>query len=357
MKDRSVKGLGGLALALLALSACDAPEVDPPTPGPFLGDWTETIRIGQLEAPEEEVFGRIQAVALFESGGLAVLDAPAGRAVRLRRPGQSRLHAWTQGAGPRRVRRPVCAFRVSDDTLAFLNRSTRTLQLFAREADNAFAEIGRYELPFWPSGGCSMRGRIFILGGFEDQAVHEIDREGVIVNSFPASDHADEVAEGAPQEVAWDLRDQAMSGLLVCAEVSGHVIHVPYYLGWARGYTAGGDLAWHSSLPDFVKQRVVPAMGGGAVKYEFDPDFNYSHSVVGAAVVVDTHMALSMSVAVPRGQEPEVDGLLALLDLATGEQTRRDEFAGVVMSGHGERVAVVYREPFPKVVILERGES
>lgn len=355
--DRSVKQLGGPGLALLALSACDAPEVDPPTPGPFLGDWTEAAWIGQLEAPEEEVFGRIQAVALFESGGLAVLDAQAGRAVGF---GDRGSHAFTlgrRGQGPGEFVDPSALFRVSDDTLAFLNRSARTLQLFARETGNPFAEIGRYELPFWPSGGCSMRGRIFILGGFEDRAVHEIDREGVIVNSFPASDHADEVAEGAPQEVAWDLRDQAMSGLLVCAEVSGHVVHVPYYLGWARGYTAGGDLAWHSSLPDFVKRRVVPAMGGGAVKYEFDPDVNYSHSVVGAAVVADSHVALSLSVAVPRGQEPEVDGLLALLDLATGEQTRRDEFAGVVMAGLGERTAVVYREPFPRVVILERGES
>ncbi len=355
--DRCAGQRGGLALGLLVLSACGSPEVVPPPPGPFIGDWTETVRIGQLETPEEEVFGRIQAVALFERGGLAVLDAQAGRAVGF---GEKDGHAFTlgrRGQGPGEFVDPSALFRISDDTLAFLNRSARTLQLFVRQTCNSFAEIGRYELPFWPSGGCSMRGRVFILGGFEDRAVHEVDGEGVIVNSFPASDYADEVAEDAPEAIAWDLRDQARSGLLVCSEVSGHVIHIPYRLGWARAYTAGGDLAWHASLPDFVKDRVVPAMGGGAVKYEFDPDFNYSHSVAGAAVVAESHVALSVSVAVPRGQEPEVDGLLALLDLATGEQTRRDEFAGVVMAGRGERVAVVYREPFPKVVIMERGES
>lgn len=355
--DRPVKQLGGLALALLVLSACGSPEVDPLTPGPFIGDWTETVRIGQLEAPDEEVFGRIGAVALFERGGVAVLDAQAGRAVGFDDQGSHAFTLGRRGPGPGEFVDPSALFRVSDDTLAFLNRSARTLQSFARQSASTFGEIARYELPFWPSGGCSMRGRIFILGGFEDRAVHEVDREGVIVNSFPASDYADEAAEGAPEAIAWDLRDQARSGLLVCSEVSGHVIHIPYRLGWARAYTAGGDLAWHVSLPDFVKGRVVPAMGGGAVKYEFDPDFNYSHSVVGAAVVVDSHVALSMSVAVPRGQEPEVDGLLALVDLETGEQTRRDEFAGVVMAGHGERAAVVYREPFPRVVILERGES
>lgn len=355
--DRSVKQRGGLALVVLVLSACEVPEVNAPTGGPFIGDWTETVRIGQLEAPEEEVFGRIPAVALFERGGLAVLDAQAGRAVGF---GDRGSHAFTlgrRGQGPGEFVDPSALFRISDDTLAFLNRSARTLQLFARKAGNPFAEIGRYELPFWPSGGCSMWGRIFILGGFEDRAVHEVGAEGVIVNSFPASDYAGEVAEGAPEAIAWDLRDQAQSGLLVCSEVSGHVIHTPYRLGWARAYTAGGDLAWHAFVPDFVKERVVPATGGGAVKYEFDPDFNYSHSVVGAAVVADSHVALSMSVAVPRGQEPEVEGLLALIDLATGEQTRRDEFAGVVKAGRGDRVAVEYREPFPKVVILERRES
>ncbi len=356
MSDRGRRWPGGV-LALLIHCGCGVPEGDPSPSGPFLGDWDTTVAVGQLEAPAEEVFGRIRAVTLFERDGLAVLDAQAGRAVGF---GDRGSHAFTlgrRGQGPGEFVDPSALFRISDDTLAFLNRSARTLQLFAREAGDPFAEIGRYELPFWPSGGCSMRGRIFILGGFEDRAVHEVDREGVIVNSFPDSDYAGEVAEGAPEAIAWDLRDQAQSGLLVCSEVSGHVIHTPYRLGWARAYTAGGDLAWHTFVPDFVKDRVVPAMAGGAVKYEFDPDFNYSHSVVGAAVVANSHVALSMSVAVPRGGEPEVEGLLALLDLATGEQTRRDEFAGVVMAGRGDRVAVVYREPFPRVVIVERGES
>lgn len=356
MSDRGRRWLGGV-LALLIHYGCGVPEGDLSPSGPLLGDWGTTVAVGELEAPAEEVFGRIRAVALFERGGLAVLDAQAGRAVGF---GDLGSHAFTlgrRGEGPGEFDDPSALFRISDDTLAFLNRSARTLQLFAREAGDPFAEIGRHELPFWPSGGCSMRGRIFILGGFEDRAVHEVDREGVIVKSFPSSDYAGEVAEGAPEAIAWDLRDQARSGLLVCSEVSGHVIHAPYRLGWARAYTAGGDLAWHAFLPDFVKERVVPAMGGGAVKYEFDPDFNYSHSVVGAAVVANSHVALSMSVAVPRGEEPEAKGLLALLDLATGEQTRRDEFAGVVMAGRGGQVAVVYREPFPRVVILERGES
>ncbi|MDE2875082.1 MAG: hypothetical protein OXQ93_06545 [Gemmatimonadota bacterium] len=356
MSDRGRRWLGGV-LALLIHYGCGVPEGDLSPSGPLLGDWGTTVAVGELEAPAEEVFGRIRAVALFARGGLVVLDAQAGRAVGF---GDRGSHAFTlgrRGQGPGEFVDPSALFRISDDTLAFLNRSARTLQLFARQAGDPFAEIGRSELPFWPSGGCSMRGRIFILGGFEDRAVHEVDREGVIVKSFPSSDYAGEVAEGAPEAIAWDLRDQARSGLLVCSEVSGHVIHAPYRLGWARTYTAGGDLAWHAFLPDFVKGRVVPAMGGGAVKYEFDPDFNYSHSVVGAAVVANSHVALSVSVAVPRDEEPEVEGLLALLDLATGEQTRRDEFAGVVMAGRGGQVAVVYREPFPRVVILERGES
>ena len=214
-----------------------------------------------------------------------------------------------------------------------------------------------HELPFWPSAGCSMHGRIFILGGHEDLAVHEVGRAGEVLHSFPASDYADEAAEGALEAIAWDIRDQARGGLLTCFEASGHVIHLPQYLGWARAYTVAGDLAWHSSLPDFVERRVVPAAGGGAVKYEFDPDFGFSHSVRGAAVVGNTHLAVSISVSVPRGQEPGVEGLLALLDLGTGSQTRRDEFAGVVMVGLGKRAAVVYREPFPSVAIVARGES
>ena len=35
-------------LSLVLLSACGVPESDPPPPGPFLGDWTEITRIGEL---------------------------------------------------------------------------------------------------------------------------------------------------------------------------------------------------------------------------------------------------------------------------------------------------------------------
>lgn len=346
------------AVTALAAMACDGSRgADGPSRGPFIGDWTEAALIGEFEAPDEEVFGSIRAVALNDDGGVVILDDLAARAVGFDGQGNQTFTLGRRGPGPGEFVDPSALFRVSDDTLAFLNRSARTLQLFARDAATAFREVGRYELPFWPSAGCSMNGRIFILGGHEDLAVHEVDRAGGIVGSFPASDYADAAAEGAPESIAWDLRAQAQSGLLVCAEASGHVIHVPQYLGWARAYTPAGNLAWHSVLPDFVKSLVVPAAGGGAVKYNFDPDFNFSHGVVGAAVVADTRLALSISVSVPRGEEPEVAGLLALLDLDTGAQTRRDEFAGVVMSGLGERVAVAYRDPFPRLAILKRGES
>ena len=157
-----------------------------PPPGPFLGEWTEAVTIGEYEAPDEEVFGSILSVVLMDGGGVAILDGQASRAVGFDDQGR---HSFTFGR--QRVRDleefvdPTALFRVADDTLALLNRSARTLQLFAREATTPFREIGRYELPFWPSAGCSMHGRIFILGGHEDLAVHEVDRTGGILNSFP----------------------------------------------------------------------------------------------------------------------------------------------------------------------------
>ena len=344
------------ALAIPVLVACGIPEGDLPPPGPFLGDWTEAVRVGEFEAPDEEVFGIIQAAVPMDGGGVVILDRQSARAIGFGDGGEHSFTFGRKGPGPGEFLDPSALFRVADDTLAFLNFSARTLQLFARHATDVFDEIGRYDLPFWPAAGCSMHGRIFILAGYEDLAVHEVDREGVILNSFPASDYADEVAEGAPESIAWALRDLAQSGYLVCSEESSQVMHGSRELGWVRAYGVAGDLSWHSELPNFVRSVVLPAAGGG-VKNNFDPDFNFAHTVVGAAVLAGTHLAVSIAVSVPRGEEPEVDGLLALLDLASGLQTRRDEFAGVVMSGHGERVAVVYREPFPTLTILERDES
>ena len=346
----------GVGCYLPVLSACGVPEGDLPSPGPFLGDWTEAATIGEYEAPDEEVFGSILSVVLMDGGGVVILDGQASRAVGFDDQGRHSFTFGREGPGPGEFVDPSALLRVSDDTLAFLNFSARTLQMFARDAMNAFGEIGRYDLPFWPSDGCSMHGRIFILAGYEDLAVHEVDRKGKILNSLAASDYADEVAKGAPESIAWALRDLAQSGHLVCSEESSQVIHVSRDLGWVRAYGVAGNLSWHSAMPDFVKAVVLPAAGGG-VRKNLDPDLNLAHTVVGAAVLADTHLAVSIAVSVPRGEEPEVEGLLALLDLTTGSQTRRDEFAGVVMVGLGERVAVVHREPFPRVVILRRGES
>ena len=91
-----------------------------------------------------------------------------------------------------------------------------------------------------------------------------------------------------------------------------------------------------------MKHLVVPAAGGGAVKYNFDPDFNLSHGVVGAAVAAGTHLALSISVSVPRGQEPEVPGFLALLavwgDHAVLGRTETYEIKGYRSDGSLARI-------------------
>lgn len=354
MSDRGRRWLGGV-LALLIHYGCGVPEGDLSPSGPFLGDWDTTVAVGELEAPAAEVFGSIRSVVLME-GGVVILDRQSARAVGFDDLGGHSFTFGGQGPAPGEFVDPSALLQVTDDTLALLNHSARTLQMFARDAAGLFGEIGRYNLPFWPSDGCSMHGRIFILAGYEDLAVHEVDRKGAILTSFAASDYADEVAKGAPESIAWALKDLANGGHLVCSEESSQVVHVSRELGWVRAYGFAGDLSWHSAIPDFVKAVVLPAAGGG-VKYNLDPDVNFAHTVVGAAIVADTHLAVSIAVSVPRGEEPEVEGLLALMDLATGEQTRRDEFAGVVMAGRGDRVAVVYREPFPSVVILERRES
>ena len=184
--SRSAVRLAQTGFGLVLLSACGVPESDRPPSGPFLGGWTEVTRIGEYETPAEEVFGSIRAAVLIERGGVVILDGQDARVVGFDDRGSHSFTFGGRGPGPEEFVDPSELFRVSDDTLAFLNRSARTLQLFARKVPGPFAEIGRYELPFWPSAGCSMQGRIFILGGHEGLAVHEVDRAGVVLNSFPA---------------------------------------------------------------------------------------------------------------------------------------------------------------------------
>ncbi len=347
---RAVRSALYTGLVGILVAACETPQPVQP-PGPFVGDWNEVAQVGALETPEEEVFGDIRRALLAEAGGVVILDDLAARVIGFDERGRHAFTLGGRGPGPDELLGPSALIRITDDTLAVLNRSARTIQLFARDERTAYAEWGRFTLPFWPSDGCSMQGRIFILGGHKGLAVHEVDGQGTVLRSFPASDHAAEVVRGVPESIAWDLRDQAQSGRLICSQVSNHIIHVPSRLGWVRAYHPDGALAWHAHLPDFVKLLVLPA-AGGAVRTDLDPEFNLGHSVAGAGVALGTHLALSIEVHVPRGQEAEVNGLFALLDLKTGAQTRRDEFAGVVMAGRGNRIAVRYRDPFPRLSVL-----
>ncbi len=352
--DFRVKGKCHLS-ALLFLVACDSSARRYGEELLFLDDWVTVAEVGVFDGRAEEVFGSIRDVMFWETGAFAVLDRTAltTRVIGFDAKGRYRYTLGRSGPGPNEFIDATALIRIADDSLAVINRGSRTLQVFVRNGAYVFGEAARLTLPFFPEDGCAMNGRIFLLGGMGGRAIHEIDRTGAVVNSFSESDFGGTISEDEPRAVAWAVRDQAQGGYLKCAAEVGMVIHVPYELGWLRAYKTNGSVAWHSSLNGFVKTRIVPAIGGsGAIKTAFDPNFNFSHTILGVAVLRGRSLVISVGLNVPRGQTPTEKGWLVLCELESGRETGRQEFAGVAIAGAGDRLALVYENFFPMLTIL-----
>ena len=305
--------------------------------------------------PQTEVFGAIRRAVLMESGGVVVLDVQASRVMGFDADGEYDFSFGREGSGPGEFASPTELLRIADDTLVVVDRARRSIQYFVRGGMEAFAETGRFVLPFWPNGACVMEGKVFLLGNLEGFSVHEMDGEGSVHRSFSDSELGEWAEGGSSESVAWAWRDEAVSGRLVCSQGSRQIIHIPLASGWVRAYTFDGDLAWHAPLADFAKVSILPAQGG--VKYDVDPALGFAHRVRGAAVAEWGVLGISMEKSFPRGQESSNEGLLVLLDLETGAEMRRESYSGVLTDGSGLHTVVVHDTPFPKVTVLERPSS
>lgn len=150
------------------------------------------VKIGTLNGPKEEQFGRVAGLAPLSDGGIAVLDGQA-QEVRVFGPDGTYRHTdGRAGEGPGELSGPTTVAAMSGDTLAVYDYRTSRVTLFgpdgalARTVALTYGGYGRpYRAAFFPDG--SLLGQMFYSGsggfaGGSDKPTFVTDSAALVVN-------------------------------------------------------------------------------------------------------------------------------------------------------------------------------
>jgi len=217
--------------------------------------WT----VGDVDG--ELSFGALTDVARLGDGRVVVLDEPSFRLWLLHPDGRLAGMNGAEGNGPGRFAIPI-AVATADSELFVLDQGASRVSVWAARADGLH-HTRDLPLPGLFSDLCVMKSRIYLLGLWRGDAVHELGRDGRLLSSFdsiPPAEHGDFIAE--------EERGYQSAGRLVCDDRSGVVAVAPTMRGTLRAYGGDGRLRWRTVIPEFFEARLKPTGTG----YRMSPD-------------------------------------------------------------------------------------
>jgi len=238
-----------LSAAVWILSACDedsrgkleivrlAPQV--------------IFQLGELDGDGPEVFGDLTGIVVDPTGHFFVLDEHSKSVKRFSSHGEFLEEFGREGEGPGEFRGPSGLATDGASHLYVVDAALQRMSVFRTDGPEVIHERD-VRLPFTPRKMCTLKERIFVLGLYENHALHELTSSGEILRSFG------EIPETIDPEVSprWQdvLRRGASGGMLECAEQSGVVAFLPTAFPLLRAFTPEGSEVLRVELDDFRKQ-------------------------------------------------------------------------------------------------------
>jgi hypothetical protein len=304
--------------------------------------------IGVVDGPDDQLLEEVSDVVLESDGGaLFVLDGMARRVSRFALDGTPQGSWGRGGAGPNELIDPVALLSLASDTLVVLNRSSASIQ-FVVWADDGGREVHRVQLPLRPEDGCTLDGKLFVLGLYDRHIVHVLSRDGSVVRSLAAS-AVDWDATDRATLVDLALRAEAAAGSLFCAEEAGLVIHMPRQLGWVRMYLPTGELFRQLSVAGFAGPRRTESRGG--VRYDIDPDVGHANALTSVAIFDGSRLGIRMEFRFPRTSDVDRSPETVVFDLASGEEVDRWKTSQLLVAQNVSNAITLQVAPFPLLVV------
>jgi 6-bladed beta-propeller protein len=308
----------------------------------------EARTIGVLDGDPREVFGRIGAIAVDDSGSVALLDAQALRVSLFSHNGRHRGAVGRAGGAPGEFRSPVSIDLGSHGEIFVLDEAYRRITEF-RLRREGFELVGSLSVPIRATSFCRSGGDYYLLGLHRGLMVHRVDRNGEVLVSFG------EPPEEVPEELrrhASILAELRARGRVTCADDASVFVALESSPE-VTAYNASGERLWTTTIPEFKRLR-YEVTGSGGRRLRMAPDAETGTvSTVGALVLVPDGL-LAVSVGETSLEDPVAKVVLYLLDQRDGTIVHSQRWPGFVVGVARDATYWYMNDPFPRVVIDPR---
>lgn len=318
----------------------------------LLGRTVDTVFIGALDSPAEEVFGSIAQATRDARGRFIVLEERSSQVRVFSRTGAFLFTVGGPGRGPGEFTNPL-SLAIDHAGQLLVADLTRQIHLFTPVADS-FVYARSIGIGVSAQAMCVM-GETVVVHGLHlerPEALHEFTLMGSPLRSFGA------VYESPSPIINYTLSQ----GRLACSEGNGLIVFAPISgIGEVYAFDTLGSQVWATKFKGFQPTDLIEVANGYGVQV---PEAGFN-SIRSLALLDDRHLLVQVAYKTRESMEraDEFAELHSFVLSTTDGQGRYlgPRLAPVVASGSGYRIAVTV-DPYPSiafdsVVVSPRVES
>lgn len=232
--------------------------------------------IGQLDGPEQYVFGEISSAKLTSLGNLLVLDSRMQQLRMYSRDGGLIASAGGSGHGPGEFVDPQALALDGRDHAYVVDRRNRRVSIF-EVGSTQIDYVSSYSVEFDPLDICILGDHLYVHGtsSRDRHLIHVFSRNGEEAGSF-----------GRIYNAEWILEHKFSRGKIACVPEASAVVYVSSILPDVLAFSQAGDLLWVSRLKDFKAIRVEEMPGGAIRSGTDDPQGDGGYHITTSLVAV-----------------------------------------------------------------------
>lgn len=301
--------------------------------------------IGEMNAPEELVFGEIVDIAIDVHGRILALDRQMNQLRVLDTSGNVVQRLGRAGSGPGEYRRPT-AVLANGQGRVYVADVARRIQVYEQEGDSL--EFARTtQLTVGPLDLCGVDQEFVVVAPSATlpTALHMFDRTGAALRSFGEVYRTNNAL----------LRYEFLRGQVVCSQATGLIVYAPTaWIGDIRAYRSDGSAEWLTTIEDFITMQGTADSEGGIRPAPLTNGFHRLLSLV-ALPNGDVLAQYGHAFANPsEGQFVDRNVYSLLLDGSTGRMKGAYRGGPVVRAATESMMISVVQDPFPQLHVFAR---
>lgn len=254
-----------------------------------LSNIEEYASIGNSEGKEEEMFGRIEDVAIDSRNRIFLLDSGRQVVGVFTAEGEYLATLGRRGQGPGEFERAQTLITVEDQWLLVGNAFR--IEIFDISGEMMFKESVQLQRPV--NGLCAIRNKLYVHSiGFtdDDKVSGENYRHMIHAYSLESFDHLFSFGQSYRSTNPMAI-DRMSSGALSCNEASSMVVFAFERMNVIQGYSAdNGSLKWVTRIDDFNLPAITESIRDGRPTMSYGMPESGIMDIISAPVEIDKEL-------------------------------------------------------------------